>query len=72
MPTFDPGFLGVAGRAKRLQIARLIGQLRVRSDWLDMIHLKPTAAAAAFAAEAVALQNLHPQRLPALGAGHDF
>ena len=70
MPHLNSGFPGVAGAAKALQIAQRIGKFGVRSDRLDVIHLKPPPFAALDALPAVTVQRLHPQRLPSRPARH--
>lgn len=69
MPALDPGFLGVAAGAKRLEIAGAVGQRRVRPDRLDVIDLEPPAFAAFLAAKTVTLEDIHSQDVPALGRG---
>ena len=69
MPALDPCFSGVATRAKRLKVARLIGQLGVRPDGLDVIHFQAPAAAAGTATIAIAFEDFGAQHLPAFGAG---
>jgi len=64
MPHLNSGFPGMAAPAKALQIAQNIGQFRVRSDGLDMIHLQPPTLTAGHTGPAVTVQRLHPHRLP--------
>lgn len=70
MPNLNSCFAGVTGAAKHLQIGQHIGQVRVRPDRLDMVHLKPPPRAADHASPAVPLKRLHPQSLPT-GAARD-
>ena len=70
MPALDPCFSGMAAGAQRLQVAGVVGQLWVRSDWLDVIHLEPPAATAGTAAITITLKDLCPKGLPAFCAGY--
>ena len=55
-----------------MAIARLIGQMRVRLDRVDMINLKPLLRAAFDTGPFIAFKNGHAQRLPAPGACDAF
>jgi hypothetical protein len=54
----DCGFPAMTARTKRLQIRKVVGELRVRLHSLDVIHLKPANGAAFHAAKAVTPKRL--------------
>ncbi len=66
---FDCGFPGMTDAAKRLQIARRIGQIRARPHWFDMVNFKPPMVATLHATPFVTVQNLEPQNAPAFRFG---
>jgi len=70
VPALQSRFFRVTPGAKHLQIAERIGEVRMRPDRLDVVHLKAMPRTALDAGPAVAVQGLHPQGLPA-GAARD-
>ena len=60
MSNLNSCFPAVTGAAKTLQIAQNVGQFGVRSDRLDVVHLKAAVLTTLDALPTIAIKRLHP------------
>jgi hypothetical protein len=70
MAALEAGLAGVTTRAKGLEIAQVEGQVRMRSDRMDMVDLEPAAGPATDAGEAVVAEGQEAEAAPALASGY--